>query len=460
MNRSVPKYKLITWILLSLFWFLGTYMFPLQELVPSVAPGFQTGFNLVAECVIIALGLWTLNKRIDKILLISLMVISIISAIINGISISMYLNGMRNYLTMIFLLSTIRYLLATRERVEYFLPLMDKSLYIFLLLQMPVMVIQCIRWGAYDNVGGSLGWMMSGTISTLLYTVSFYLMIRRWDDSKSYLENLKKNIILLVALFPSMLNETKISFVYLMMYFFFLVPMDRKFVKRLLNVVPIIILFVVGFGYVYQSLLVNPQQDDADTNVTSWKFIEDYLLGNDDIKTLVIDGYMEAVLPEVQEDDFARGLKFTLLPIILSETPHSWVVGFGPSQFRGGTVMDVTKFASQYSWILKGSQMTVMVYVVDLGLLGLAWLVWYFFVLFRFGTHVKLRNKRLTWYMGLTILLSTVYMPIHLLQVFLIITIFISMLSSRWSIVKYVPKPSYWLLPEIKTDTLSGNEKK
>lgn len=448
-GRSVEKYKIVAQALLILFWVQSTYLFPIQELVPSAADVLTPFVNTVVDLVLILFGLWTLSGRTNIILLIALIAIALISKFVNDVSMTIFVNGMRNYLDIFFVYCILRYLIGTRERVCYFLPLMDKSLYIFLLLQMPVMVIQCIRWGAYDNVGGTLGWMMSGTISTLIYVVSFYLMVRRWDAKLPYMDNIRRNWILVVALFPTMLNETKISFVYLAMYFLLLVPMDKNFFKRLIYVLPIMVVVIAGFGYVYLNLLVNNRADEGDDDVMSVSFVTDYVVGSDEVRTLVLDGYMNTVMPDVQETDFARGLKMATLPIILSDTPHSWVVGFGPSQFRGGTVIDKTKFSQEYDWLLRGTQLTIMVYLVDLGLLGVGWLVWFLLVVFRVGKRVHGRNRRVTWFMVLTIVLSIIYLPIHILHPFLIIVLYIILLSSRWTLMRYVPRPCGLLLPLI-----------
>ena len=469
MEKTVPKYKIVARMLLAVFWVLGTYLFPIQELVPGAADAARATGSIVSDALIILAGLWTLRARIDIALYVVLLLIGGVSAWYNDIPAVMAINGLRAYLLPLSLLIIVRYLLSTRERVRYFLPRFEKSLYIFLLLQFPVMVIQCLRWGAYDNVGGSLGWMMSGTISTLIYLISFYLMVRRWDDSRTYLENLKQNYMLLVCLFPSMLNETKISFVYLAMYIFFLVPMDRMFLKRILYVIPLMLLSIGGAVALYITILGGATIDDYEgtqTDVTSSKFISEYMVGNDEVRTLVLDGYMETVMPDVQEADFARGLKYAVLPIILGDTPHAWYVGFGPSQFKGGTTLETTPFAKEYEWLLRGTEMSVMSYLIDLGVAGLLWLAWYIIVLFRFFHRVRKRSKRITWNMVLTLLISLAYFPLHTLFIPMIVFTFVAMMSSRVPLFRYAPRPSGWLLkpmpetvgPHAPTHAKCGSE--
>lgn len=445
----VPKYKLVARILIGVFWFMATYAFPLQEIILSVYEKVLPFVLLASDGILLLLGLWTLRSRCDILLLLSLVIISYASSRLNGIGMMTYLNGMRLYLPMVMLLPILRYMLSTRERADYFIALFDRSLYYFLLLQLPVMVIQCIRWGAYDNVGGTLGWMFSGVISTLIYVISFYLMVRRWDYGLSYLGNMRRSWMLLVLLLPSMLNETKISFVYMVFYFLFLVPMDRRFLKRLLLLSPLIMIFIAGAAYIYVNLLSDDNEATAHTDIMSVQYIADYMIGDDDIQALVLDGYLNDVMPEVNEGDFARGLKFMGLPIILSDTPHAWTVGFGPGQFKGGTIMEETEFVKSYGWFIRGTEIIVLMLLIEMGIAGIVWYMVFISILFRWFHKVRGREKRLVWFMGIMTLTISFYMNANTLFVFMMPFMYIIMMSSRLPLWTHVSPPSGWLLPPV-----------
>ena len=209
------------------------------------------------------------------------------------------------------------------------------------------------------------------------------------------------------------------------------------------------LLAIGGALALYITILGGATIDDYEgtqTDVTSSKFISEYMVGNDEVRTLVLDGYMETVMPDVQEADFARGLKYAVLPIILSDTPHAWYVGFGPSQFKGGTTLETTPFAKEYEWLLRGTEMSVMSYLIDLGVAGLLWLAWYIIVLFRFFHRVRKRSKRITWNTVLILLISLAYFPLHTLFIPMIVFTFVAMMSSRVPLFRYAPRPSGWLL--------------
>ena len=451
-DKIVYKYKIVTHALLITFWVLALFPFVLQESVSSIYDATNSYFFIAGEAVILFLTIWTISKKIDFIVIGSFLAIALVSTWLNDESIFLCINGIRTYLPMLCLLPITRYLLATRARVEYFIPRMDRSLYIFLWVQVPCMVYQCILYGAYDQVGGSMGWMMSGVISCLIYTISFYLMLRRWNPDKSYMANLRDNWILLVLLFPSYLNETKISFIYLAMYFFLLIPMDRKFLLRLGYLSPLFILALAGAGYLYLSM-ANADND----NPFSAEYIQNYTFGDDHVQSLVLDGYMNTIMPDVEELDFARGLKFAAIPIVLTDNPYGWYLGFGPGQYKGGTHVDKTEFAEEYDWLLRGTAMMGMIVILELGGFGIAWIFFYFFVLFRFFKRVRKREARLQVFMFIMMITVMLYASNFILTAFTLIFVYISMVSSRWGLMKLVPAPEIWLHPHRKNDLKAAN---
>lgn len=415
------------------FWVLGTYAIVLQETVSPFYDKISTYVSMIGELTVTLLGIWTLRKKSDIALIVSFLLIAIISNRVNGGSIMLLLNGLRHYIPMMFLLPTIRFLLATRERATYFIYVMDKSLYIFLWLQVPAIVLQCSIYGPTDFVGGTFGWYQSGTISCIIYVISFYLMLRRWDFGKNYIGNLRENWILIFLLLPTFLNETKVSFVFLVLYFFFLVPMDKKFLMRMLVIFPILVILLAGTGYFYLKF-VNKEED----NPLSSQYLEDYTLGSDGMTTLVLDGYMNKVMPDVYETDFARGLKFRVTPILLDDNPHGWTLGYGVGQFKGGTHVERTEFSERYNWLFQGTLMFGMMIILELGIPGCLWLLAYFFVVFRWFYKVKYRNKRLQWFMGMIVLIVIAYGPNFIYISFMLPLLYVIFVSSRWKLVELV----------------------
>ena len=271
----IEKHKLIAWIFFVTFWICATVPFVVQEATRSYQPGVVTALWGAGEVLVALLGLWTLKARVDKVIVLIFFALSFVdTVIVNHTSILYWLNGCRLYIGLVFMFPIIRYFWTDEKRRKYFVAKMDRTIYLYLVIQFPCMVVQCVRYGAWDNVSGSIGWMASGTASTIIYLSSFYLMVRRWNYDLSYVQNLKLNWVLLVLLIPTWLNETKISFIYIAMYFFFLVPMDRYFIKRLALILPIIGIVIVGASMLYYSFALK----DTQVEMTS---LSEYVMGND-----------------------------------------------------------------------------------------------------------------------------------------------------------------------------------
>ena len=426
MNLVVDKANMVSKIFFGVFWITAVIPFIGQEFIPGIYDSVSPLIFAFIDFVLILLGLWLIRSKADWIVLLSLLLITFLSTcVFNKLPILQYLNGLRLYIGFVFVLPIIRYFFSTPEIKQEFIKKMDKALYLFLWIQVPCMSYQCYLYGAFDKVGGSLGWMMSGVITTLIYLISFYLMLKRWDKNKSYLKNISDNWILIFLLFPSYLNETKIAFVFLAMYFFFLVPIDRKFIKRMVYVLPLICAMLIGASYVYLSL-VNTNGDD----IFSKEYIEIYLSGDDELVELV-EYVMDNNIEEVEETDFARGLKFAVLPLILKREPHASLIGYGVGLYKGGTMVEKSEFSKQYNWLLQGTIMQAFLFMIELGWIGLIWYI--FFWLLCFKCSKLQRNKQLQLYLILTIIIISLYSCNFIIVPFYLIFMFLAYISGEWN---------------------------
>lgn len=425
MALVLEKSKLITKIFVGIFWLVAVTPFLGQELMPSIYEKISAYISLLADATLIALGVLLCKKRIDRILILLFLLIAIISTIyINKLSVLYLVNGMRLYIGYLFVIPILRYFLENEKLRDDFIRKIDRHLYVFLWIQVPCMIYQCILYGAYDQVGGSIGWMMSGVITTLIYLISFYLMLKCWDNTKTYLQNIRKNWILIFLLFPSFLNETKISFVFLVMYFFFLIPMDKKFIKRMFYIVPTIFVVLVAALYLYYT--TTGSQD----NIVSEEYISFYLQGDEDSLNLVELAFEGDALDtaEDQGNDWARGLKLAVLPWMLQTEDYAPFWGFGVSQFKGGTIVERTAFYKEYEWILKGTELQLQIWLIDIGIIGLIWSI--FFWIFTLKLNKKCnRHLQLQIYLGLVVIITSIYNSCFTIMPFYIIFMYIVFLS-------------------------------
>lgn len=423
----IEKHKLIAGLFLFSFWVCATVPFVLQEITGEYHGPEVIKLWSIAEVAVTFLGLWTLKARVDKVIVFTFLGLSFLDSVVfNGLSILFWLNGCRMYVGFIFMFPIIRYFWTDDKRRAYFVAKMDRLIYLYLVIQFPCMVVQCARYGAFDNVSGSIGWMASGTASTIIYLSSFYLMVRRWNDSLSYLDNLRANWVLLFLLIPTWLNETKISFIYIALYFFFLVPMDKQFIKRMAVVIPVIVIVFGGAVFMYQTFV-------GSQNKTETYDINEYLLGNDILLDLVEYAF-ENDVDEVNEGDYARGLKFYLLPDIYNRHENSWLTGFGIGQFKGGSGMEKTEFAKRYFWLLQGTIMQWHMALIEMGVPGGILYIIFWITVFRlWRRHKGERNLRMSWMFGLTTALFSVYIPPFTIPPFYMQFMFMVFTCSRWN---------------------------
>lgn len=425
MALVLKKSRLISKIFFGVFWIVALIPFIGQQFALSAYESIIPYISVLADFVIIALGLWLIKDKTDWILLISFVLLAYISTcVINKLSLLHFINGMRLYIGYLFLVPILKYFFNNDNLRKYFILKMDRTLYLFLWIQVPCMIYQCILYGAYDKVGGSLGWMMSGVISTMIYLISLYLMLKRWNNKKTYFQNLCDNWILVFLLFPSFLNETKISFVFLAMYFFFLIPMDKNYIKKLIIVAPIILVILCGSVYFYYATTGNKE------NILSEEYISFYLHGDEDSLNLVelaFDGD-ELDTAEDQGNDWARGLKLAVIPWMFQTKKYTEFFGFGIGQFKGGTIVERTSFYKEYEWILKGSVLQIQIWLIELGVLGLLWSVVFWIVAFGLFRKCK-RHYQFQLYMLSVVIITSVYNCCFIIMPFYVVFMYMALMS-------------------------------
>lgn len=446
MRLVTTKYQLVCNTIFALFWFLATYNFIVQEIAGREMPAIEFAGRLASQGIILVLGLWTLRKKFDIIVIAVFTIFTLIgTCYINGRPFSTWADGVRLYECLLFIVPILRYLLSDKQFRSYFVTRMDRNLYLFLWLQAPCIIFQASRYGNLDLVGGSLGYMMSGVISNLIYMVSFYLMLRAWDYKKSYLSNLMENKSLVFLLFLTFLNETKVSFIFLMMYFFFLIPMDKKFLKRFLSLLPLGIIMICGAAYVYISITGNRD------GITSQAKMARYIMG-DDAALDMVENVMEKNY-EFIGDDMARGLKFIITPAIMNRNPPAWIWGYGIGIYKVGDSANKNEFARRYDWLLQGTVIQIHVIWLEIGLGGILLYILYWLSLFNVFSRRPVVNKQLLGFLATNVILVSIYNAPFLMISYCIIFFYMALLIDRWKeIPPYKPlsilgrRPIKWSL--------------
>ena len=377
----------------------------------------------VLDFVFLVLGLYALRSRRDVYIVISFLLILLFSAVLNRQGIVTIFNGSRDFIGLLLAAPVIRMLLLSKYS-ERFERSFDRQLLVFLSLQTVCVTWQFFKYGPGDYVGGSMGEGASGTISVLIYFISFYLMIRRWDCELSYFMNIRKNFLLVFLLYPTFLNETKISLVLFVFYFILLVKIDRDIVLKAMKMFPIIIVLSIASVTVY-SYVVDTDAGDVFTEDNMYN----YFIGED--IDYLIDVAMKVQDQEIETDnvwavDIPRISKLVLAPVILDDTGGKIWLGAGVGQFKGASVIGQTSFARKNNWFLQGSRPLLFFIIVQLGVIGLIWLLINLITIVQTGDRFTFAwNIRL--YLYLLIAMSMLYNDSFRLYPYCFILFYIAM---------------------------------
>ena len=370
----INKFNFLYTLTLIAFWAYVTVGFVSEEILPFMG-GVRTPVNMLCDIIVAIIGIGLLKSRSDRWILLSFLAIGFLSWLINRESIFTTLNGMRDFIGIILSIPILRYFLSSSRGAE-FREKFDRQLFIYLVIQAVCITEQFLRYGANDHGGGSWGNNHSGIVSTSIYIISFYLMTRRWDSTHSYIDNLVHNWILIFLLYPTFLNETKVSFVYFLCYFVLLLELNRRFLSKLVLLSPAILVASAGVGWLYMATLEN----DVDEEVFSWEIMEEYIFGGENADEYIEIALMAQDDPTMEIDnewvvDLPRFTKLFLLSEVLEPTKGGLWFGAGLGQFKGGSTGGQTEFARENEWYMRGTRPLSMFIILQIGMIGLLWFI-------------------------------------------------------------------------------------
>lgn len=397
----VEKYKLFSRIFFTAVWVQLCATFIFTELIPGLE-GKQSYLYLLSDMVYLILGLVTIRNRRDVFVVGSFYAIAVISAVVNHQGIIVFLNGSREFFGLLFMAPIIRYFLSG-DNADRFVRSVDRQLYVFLWIQLPCLLFQFMKYGAGDQGGGSLGYGCSGIVTTLIFLISFYLVNKRWNETRSYVWNIYNNRVLVLLLFMTILNETKIGFIYIILYFIFLMKIDRRFIFRLLMSVPLVIALFSLMSYLYLTVT------NANSDTFNEELFVDYFVGSD--MDALVDMAVAAQYDGTEFEnivDLPRFGRFLLLPEIFDSCEGGYVLGAGIGQFKGGSVLETTELSSSFQWLLSGSVITIFFIVVQLGIVGLVWIVCTIISLL-LTPDKQIRGNSIFAYMAVLFVLTFIY---------------------------------------------------
>ena len=386
----VTKSILIERALIGVFWVLGTMGFICDELIPGLE-SLRSYILLACDAIMVLLGLMCLKHKADFITIGILLLLTLTSSIVlNRLPIFFSANGMRVFIGAMFCYPVFRYFMDDSRRHDHFVKTLDKHLEVFLWLQVFCIGYQFVIYGADDHGGGSLGNWYSGIISMLIYLISFYLMKKRINP-KHFMASIINNYKYVLLLLPTFFNETKISFVLLVLYFILLMPIDKRLFVRSLIVMPVMsLLFLLGYT-TYQLTYKGDVSNTADDlDIFSEEYLMEYVLSDVENAEENVEWSLE--YDEKGVADIGRLTKFLLLPMFEEDNPGHIMFGFGVGHFKGGTKMEHSEFYDQYEWYLMGTIPYLIHIYLQLGVVGV--LCFIAFLVSLFLRHSELYPRR------------------------------------------------------------------
>ena len=357
--------------LLTAFWIRGCWGFFAWELVPFMLKLYPV-VSLFFDALLVFIGISVMNRWRDRIFAIAFVAITgYTTCFSNHLSMLFFVNGLRDFISYLFIIPIFNYFLGDEERKKRTVPIFDRHLFVFLIVQAPCLIYQFLVHGACDWGGGSLGNTNSGIITTLIYAISFYLMQKRiYPDN--VMKSIFNNKIYIFLLLPTFLNETKVGFIFMLLYFALLIPFNRKVFIRALMAIPLLVLLLVSAAYGY---VLSTGGSGGDVFTLEY-YTEMYLYDSGENSAEYAEWLFDT--GDAEKEDIPRFSKLMLLEDLDVENPGHKSIGFGLGQFKGGTMVSSSAFYKKYEWMLIGSIPYIFHVYVQIGFIGVALMIWYF----------------------------------------------------------------------------------
>lgn len=304
--------------------------------------------------VVITVSFIKLKSNYFKYLFIYIIISSISYAVSDNSSLTGQINGIRETLVFIcyFIIIDVLYNSGPIENIN------NKFItfaYFFLIIQIPVSILQFIKFGAGDKVGGTFGAGGSGVLTFSVFLLIFYLIENKIKRPK---ERLKKAMQLLIFLLPIALNETKISFILLLLYFLSFI--NFKKIGSSIFITALGIISIIAFSFIYTTQ-ENVSYKNPLEGIYSGDFLNSYLLGD-----------------EIVDEDVPR---FTKLIVGTQKLANDGdlLLGKDYGAFTGSQSRMSSEFSKKYEWLLAGSRPYSFFLIISGGVILLVLIIWLVF---------------------------------------------------------------------------------
>lgn len=330
--------------------FVGTYMLP-------VVANLSTFILIFCDGILILLGIYSIRKFSFYITMLLIFTgISMITFLFNEDQVSLitHLNGLREFLVIFLSLNFCDYILSKEGyRIN---KIFIKYLFVFLIFQLITSVIEFIKYGACDEVGGGFAFGGSGVLTLMVFISSFYLIINRATINKFADIDFYKSAKYFILVIPAFINETKITLILLPVFFVLLLRFNKT---QFLNSVMIMLLAGISL-FIYSSVFGDIAAGGGVVGVENP--FKDFL-NKDYIRSYFYNQNLDSY-------NVSRFTKIQVGLDILSDDKSSLFFGNGLGLFKGTNLLGTSYFTQRYFWLLSGSKNYLFILLIQLGIVG------------------------------------------------------------------------------------------
>ena len=334
------------------------------ELLPSLLP-VMSGIRAILDILLLGFGIKYVFRKENiflKRVLTLFVIISSITFYLNSESLTYisHLNGLREPLVLMVSLSILTSTLYSEDRKE-FVRKINKFLLVFLIIQVPVAISQYVRFGAGDLVGGTFSDGGSGMLSQVIFLSVYYFAVTYSGKPNSVGFYAFKTLPFLILLIPVFINETKISFVLLVIAIVLQIRVQLNVFKIMLS--------IIG-GLIVLLIFVKVLESTTDTNLVE-------LLDPDTIERFYVSDWSDA-------EDITRFGKLFLAMNDFGDDTKKHAFGAGYGIMKGKIVTESSAAGREYEKLYFGSRMMIFSSYIQGGVLFTAlFLLLNFYYFFR-----------------------------------------------------------------------------
>jgi len=389
--------------------------FVVEEFVPD-AERFVRIFIMMGDGVMLTLALTTFfrNRSFYGVKYFGVfLLISTITVIYNldNLGLMAQLNGLRQPLFFFSSLVVVHDIFQSHQK-EKFIQYCTLFLLVFAIAQTPTSLLQFVRHGAGDDVGGTFGWGGSGLVTQLLFLICFYFVVKfgSLDNGSSF--GVTRALVFTPLLIPCALNSTKITF--LLMPLFFVLLLFSK--KKLYKTIPFLLLGLTLL-YLYTEFYAETGGGENPRTIFEQSYLERYLLSN----------------PTEPSGDLPRFQRVTIMFRLMRDDVGLLLFGMGYGLFGGGNILDAPRIMRSLHY-LSGSKILLFTVWIQGGLTAVVVFTGAMFSFMRSKPISHHTIKRFNWFVFLSLVGMWFYNDAILDRTFAAITSFLMMWISSGGI--------------------------